>query len=369
MPQMNKDDIAQISSKDQTLVIHCGKVYDVTKFVNVHPGGSKILSLRHGKDVTKIMENGPHTHSKNAYRWLRQYYIADYCDTSESSDNHVTSNGTNGHIPSKSNGIKHVQQNGIANTQEEEIVNWDEPMLWQVGHLGAKYHSWIDDPVDKTLRLFKSDFVEYFSNTPWYVIPIVWLPVIVLFLLRSFSMFSDSNVALSNLVSVASFSLSASAMPVIFVLGMLLWSFLEYSLHRWLFHSDPPTTSYFLITLHFLLHGQHHKVPFDSGRLVFPPVASSVFLVILYPMFRLVFSAAVTDSLVAGVLFGYVCYDMTHYYLHYGAPRKGSYFDRLRAYHVRHHFESPHLGFGISSKLWDYPFNTLIRMAKKRSSE
>jgi len=85
-------------------------------------------------------------------------------------------------------------------------------------------------------------------------------------------------------------------------------------------------------------------VPFDSGRLVFPPVATACFLAIFYPMFRIFLPTAVTDALIAGVLCGYVCYDMIHYYLHYGSPRKGSYFDSLRGYHVRHHFESPHLG-------------------------
>jgi len=49
-------------------------------------------------------------------------------------------------------------------------------------------------------------------------------------------------------------------LPFLFIAGSFGWTFTEYALHRWLFHRDPPTTSYFLITLHFLLHGQHHKV-------------------------------------------------------------------------------------------------------------
>ena len=51
-----------------------------------------------------------------------------------------------------------------------------------------------------------------------------------------------------------------STFPGLFVLGMLLWSLLEYLLHRFLFHMKPPGNSYYLITLHFILHGQHHKV-------------------------------------------------------------------------------------------------------------
>lgn len=48
--------------------------------------------------------------------------------------------------------------------------------------------------------------------------------------------------------------------PFIFLLGMFLWTFLEYCIHRFVFHMHPPANNYYLITLHFLLHGQHHKV-------------------------------------------------------------------------------------------------------------
>lgn len=48
--------------------------------------------------------------------------------------------------------------------------------------------------------------------------------------------------------------------PFIFLLGMFLWSLLEYLIHRFVFHMKPPASNYYLITLHFLLHGQHHKV-------------------------------------------------------------------------------------------------------------
>lgn len=51
-----------------------------------------------------------------------------------------------------------------------------------------------------------------------------------------------------------------SVFPGLFVLGMLLWSLTEYLLHRFLFHMKPPSNSYYLITLHFIMHGQHHKV-------------------------------------------------------------------------------------------------------------
>lgn len=44
------------------------------------------------------------------------------------------------------------------------------------------------------------------------------------------------------------------------VLGLLLWPLIEYTIHRWLFHLQPPDNSPLLITLHFGIHGLHHKV-------------------------------------------------------------------------------------------------------------
>lgn len=45
-----------------------------------------------------------------------------------------------------------------------------------------------------------------------------------------------------------------------------------------------------------------------------------------------------------GGLCGYVVYDMIHYYLHYGSPKRGSYLYSLKAYHVKHHFEHQRSG-------------------------
>lgn len=48
--------------------------------------------------------------------------------------------------------------------------------------------------------------------------------------------------------------------PGLFVLGMLIWTLIEYLIHRFLFHMKPPSDSHYLIMLHFVMHGQHHKV-------------------------------------------------------------------------------------------------------------
>ena len=59
---------------------------------------------------------------------------------------------------------------------------------------------------------------------------------------------------------IPGFTVPLGLYPVLFLLGILMWTFDEYVVHRWLFHLQPPADSKFLIYAHFLLHGQHHKV-------------------------------------------------------------------------------------------------------------
>jgi sterol desaturase/sphingolipid hydroxylase (fatty acid hydroxylase superfamily) len=59
----------------------------------------------------------------------------------------------------------------------------------------------------------------------------------------------------------------------------------------------------------------------------------------------------------AGLLTGYIAYDMTHYYTHHGKPRSrvGKY---LKRYHLAHHHKEPDRLFGVSNPLWDVVFRT-----------
>lgn len=84
--------------------------------------------------------------------------------------------------------------------------------------------------------------------------------------------------------------------------------------------------------------------PFDSSRLVFPPVPASLVIGFFYGVLRLLLPEVLGLSVFVGGLCGYVIYDMMHYYLHYGSPKKGTYLYGLKAYHVKHHFEHQRSG-------------------------
>uniref|UniRef100_A0A4X1SFG4 Cytochrome b5 n=1 Tax=Sus scrofa TaxID=9823 RepID=A0A4X1SFG4_PIG len=62
------------SPKELWLVIH-GRVYDVTRFMNEHPGGEEVLMEQAGRDATESFEDVGH--SSDAREMLKQYYIGD----------------------------------------------------------------------------------------------------------------------------------------------------------------------------------------------------------------------------------------------------------------------------------------------------
>jgi len=62
---------------DLWVVIH-DKVYDVTKFLNEHPGGSEVLEEAAGKNATKDFDDVDH--SESAKEQLTNYYLGDIVD-------------------------------------------------------------------------------------------------------------------------------------------------------------------------------------------------------------------------------------------------------------------------------------------------
>ena len=112
--------------------------------------------------------------------------------------------------------------------------------------------------------------------------------------------------------------------------------------------------------LHWIIHGVHHDHPNDPLRLVMPPSASIPLALLFVGLFQLLLPTDVAWALTAGVLGGYLGYDMTHYYVHHRRP-KGPLGRRLRELHMRHHFQDHTRGYGVSAPWWDRVFGTAPR--------
>ncbi|KAK8977596.1 hypothetical protein V6N11_013381 [Hibiscus sabdariffa] len=147
-----------------------------------------------------------------------------------------------------------------------------------------------------------------------------------------------------------------ASLAMLSVLGAFVWTFLEYCIHRFLFHID--TKSYWGNTFHYLIHGYHHKHPTDGLRLVIPPLEAALVIVMFWYLCRVLFSVSTGSALLGGGLAGYVIYDTIHYYLHHSHPTNQS-LKILKKYHMNHHFRIQNKGFGVTTKLWDRVFETL----------
>jgi 4-hydroxysphinganine ceramide fatty acyl 2-hydroxylase len=191
---------------------------------------------------------------------------------------------------------------------------------------------------NETVRMFESDFMEFFSRVHPVTPLVLYVPVICYMLYNS----------------VWQRQLSIVAVTALFLLGILLWTLTEYLIHRYVFHYEPK--SRWGKRLHYVIHGVHHDYPNDARRLVMPPVVSIPLAFLFYGLFLLIFGN-LTPPVFAGLVFGYVCYDMLHYATHHLAMKRGAWL-WLKKYHLRHHFNDDHVGYGISSPLWDYVFRT-----------
>jgi sterol desaturase/sphingolipid hydroxylase (fatty acid hydroxylase superfamily) len=196
------------------------------------------------------------------------------------------------------------------------------------------------------IRLFKSDFLEFFTHIHPVVVLIIWLPVVVGFL--AFAIFSRPG------------GLSPLYIPAAFLVGLFVWTLAEYTLHRFLFHFRPRAPWQERIS--FLIHGVHHAQPMEKTRLVMPPVVSVPMALLFYGLFYLVLSVLLgvylwVAPLFSGFIAGYLMYDMLHYSIHHlRLPVRAWQF--LRQHHIRHHAQ-PNMRFGVSSPLWDIVFGTM----------
>ena len=323
--QMNQE-------KEPFLVIYNGETYDLRKFVDVHPGGTEILQEYRNQDITDLMSNKDiHVHSPMAFDYLKSMKVRKQYDIRSEPSSELTKSGSFGDRSSPSH-----------------VFDVERPLLWQLWTneriTKEDYLQMTHTPIlsQKSHRLFENNYLEFLSKTPWWIIPLVWLPVISLMLKSSI----DKGLPLF----MATF---------VFIIGLLSWTLTEYVFHRFIFHSDAYLPRHrYIYTLHFLIHGIHHYMPIDPYRLVMPPALFILLsIVVIYPLTLVIKDAAVRLAFVAGLFLGYVGYDLTHYYLHH-ATVITQYMKSLKTYHMEHHFKDPNAGFGVTSKFWDRIFGS-----------
>lgn len=352
---------AHNSPRDAWVVVD-GHVYDVTMFLERHPGGAAVLEAHLGEDVSELMRGRDrvgaeadkrkqrgrvtgrgggehvaehlHEHSQYAFNLLKQYHIAPLSDANASEAAAVAMDGT-------------LDEHGVP------LVDFSKPLLHQIGALGGRYARWVHSfpTSDHTVKLFANDTLESLTKCPWYVPLAFWLPVMAFISYHVFAVVGCD--VLRTFVPLA-------------LAGFAFWQWFEYLLHRFVFHAH--TSGYWSNIAHFLIHGHHHLAPQDYSRLVFPPIPA---ILVSAPVWAAALGAL---GYVPGACFlfgfgvGYLNYDMTHFVIHHGVPRL-RFLRAQKRRHVHHHFKAPNANFGISNPVLDVLLGTLQRQQQQQKQQ
>lgn len=194
-------------------------------------------------------------------------------------------------------------------------------------------------------KLFKNPVLERLSRTH------IAVPLTIFFVFASSLLYW----------SIAHTSLSIWTTVGTFFIGVIVFTWVEYMAHRFVFHM--PTYTKFRAKLQYTMHGVHHEFPKDKDRLAMPPLLSVTISTILLLLLRVMLGDFVF-SFLPGFLVGYSAYLGIHYMVHVYQPPK-NFFKVLWINHSVHHYKDGEMIFGVSSPLWDYVYGT---MREKKAS-
>jgi len=128
--------------------------------------------------------------------------------------------------------------------------------------------------------------------------------------------------------------------------GLILFSFVEYCFHRWLFHGGGGALE--------RGHSKHHEQPLGYDALPFflPPLTA----IALTALLALAVPASIAMLLVGAIACGYAGYGVAHTAIHqlrfdYALARRWA-----ASHHIHHHH--PGHNFGVTTPLWDIVLGT-----------
>ena len=251
LPTLTPAEVEAHNNAKSCYVTLGSKVYDVTSFVDDHPGGGDLILEYAGKDVGEIMRDvASHEHSEAAYEILDDSLVGFLGTDPTSKKNHA--NGTAGtgmngdantRVVYSTTGMSNeedlsMETDYTRDYQQHKFLDLNKPLLMQLWNSGFSkefYLQQIHRPRHyrggESAPLF-GNFLEPLSKTAWYVVPIIWLPCV------TFGTF----VGLSGMSSVP-------AGAGYWVFGLFFWSLIEYIMHRFLFHIDTYGCQHSLHTL------------------------------------------------------------------------------------------------------------------------
>lgn len=227
---------------DKSCYVTLGQnVYDVTEFLEGHPGGSGLILDYAGQDINAIFKDAAsHIHSDSAFDILEEFLVGFVVNDEMTPKDKVQTGGNGKQINKEWTPFmrRRTSISWIDDSSKEtdcdldyrkhKFIDLSKPMLKQVWSSGFSKRFYLDQvhrarhyKGGKSAPLF-GNFLEPLSLTPWWVIPSLWLPF----------------MAYGTYISREEISGGWIHVMTLWMFGLFLWTLLEYILHRFLFHLD-----------------------------------------------------------------------------------------------------------------------------------
>jgi len=125
------------------------------------------------------------------------------------------------------------------------------------------------------------------------------------------------------------------------LLGLFLFSAIEYSFHRWLFHGS----------VQFMVRGHraHHENPLGYDALPF--FLPALILLGLLGLLVLLMPASDAFLLTGTITLGYTAYGLSHFIIHHHRFHQVLARNWAANHHIHHYH--PNTNFGVTTPLWD----------------
>lgn len=131
------------------------------------------------------------------------------------------------------------------------------------------------------------------------------------------------------------------------LIGGLLWTLVEYAMHRFVFHRVPWLRD---------LHAEHHDD--HAAPLGTPPWISLPAMGVAAAGVIAAAGFVAGSALVMGLMLGYWWYISVHHVVHHWRLPDHGYAFRLKRRHALHHHHDEHSNFGVTCGVWDVVFGT-----------
>jgi 4-hydroxysphinganine ceramide fatty acyl 2-hydroxylase len=177
---------------------------------------------------------------------------------------------------------------------------------------------------------------------PWWLAPIVWVPMSIILFIYAYS----------------SFNTSIFMMIFLLFLGLIFWTLIEYLTHRFILHYEGKNN--FINNLAHKSHKKHHENTQDPYLIIIEPPKAIILGGIAYLLLLLIFGFKHSLFIMSGFSLGYSIYESAHFSFHH-LYFQWRWFKILKGHHLRHHFSSRYKNkrYGVTNRIWDKIFRTL----------